>query len=209
MKCSYYTLCTMSVKRTRERKRVARQERERFDFLIELFHNRFAVPILGELSVRGGGGRVVELASALGASRGGVAGALRSLTDRGLLTRNVGHGHPLRPEYLLTSAGEAVATEAGRIVTLVGRWAIQDHAFRKWSLPVAYGLGEQGARFSELRSRLPGITDRALSDALRTLVTARLTIRSVEPSHPPRVLYLPTGKARDLLDPLRRLADAA
>lgn len=177
-------------------------------FLVELFHHRWTVPVLALLRA-GGGGRVAELTPRLGASRGGVVQALGSLVDLGLARRNPGHGHPLRPEYLLTSRGELVAAAAERIVRLTERWSIQRCSFRKWPLPVAYGLGEEGARFSELRARLPGITDRALSDALHTLATSQLAERVVHPGRPPGVEYLPTARARQLLPPLRRLADAA
>lgn len=178
------------------------------EFLAELCHRRWAVPVLAELW-SGAGGRVVELTNGLGASRGGVRQALGALTDLGFVARNSGHGHPLRPEYVLTRRGESAAAEAERIVALARRWAIRDQAFRKWSLPVVYGLGEEGARFSELSAWLPGITDRALSAALRTLDSARLAERVVRPSRPPGVKYLPTDRSGALLPPLRRLARVA
>jgi DNA-binding HxlR family transcriptional regulator len=176
-------------------------------FLAGLFHHRWAVPVLAALSA-GAGGRVIELTHRLGASRGGMRQALGSLVDLGLAARNPGHGHPLRPEYLLTARGERVAADAERIVELVHGWSIESVAYRKWPLPVVYGLSD-GARFSELRARLPGITDRALADALRALGTSRLTERVVHPGHPPGVEYLPTARAGELLLPLRRLARAA
>lgn len=177
-------------------------------FLAELTHHCWAVPVLAGLSDRGGG-RAVQLAHELGASRGGVRQALGSLVDLGLVTRYAGHGHPLRLEYLLTQRGERIAAEAERIVQLTQSWSIQRLAFRKWSLPVAYGLGDEGARFSELRGRLPWITDRALSEALRALALSRLAERVVRAGHPPGVEYVPTTRASELLLPLRRLAEAA
>lgn len=177
-------------------------------FLTELFHHRWAVPVLGELSARGGG-RVVELTNRLGASRGGVRPALGSLVELGLAARNPGHGHPLRPEYVLTARGERVATAAQRVVELARRWSIERSAFRKWPLPVAYGLGEEGARFSELRARVPGITDRALSGALQTLTASALAERIVHPGRPPGVEYRPTDRAGELLPALRGLTKAA
>lgn len=177
-------------------------------FLVELFHHRWAVPILAELA-SDGGGRVAELTTGLDASRGGVRQALGALVDLGLVGRNMGHGHPLRPEYVLTESGRAVAIGAERIVEFARAWTIERHAFRKWPLPVVYGLGEDGARFSELRDRMPGVTDRALSIALRTLGTTRLAERIVRPSRPPGVLYLPTDRAEAILPSLRRLARAA
>lgn len=178
------------------------------EFLMRLFHHRWAVPVLAGMAASGGG-RAVQLASAMGASRGGVRDALGSLVDLRLVIRNPGHGHPLRPEYVLTTRGEHVGAAAARIVELTRRWSIEDIAFRKWPLPVAYRLGDEGARFSELRARVPGITDRALSDALRALGSARLAERVVHPGYPPAVEYLPTELAGELVPRLRNLAEAA
>lgn len=175
--------------------------------LIGLFHHRWTVPALAQMS-GSGGARVAELSHALGASRGGLVQALHWLVNARLIERNPGHGHPLRPEYLVTVTGVPVATAAAEIVALARRWSIEPHVYRKWPLPVAHSLGG-GARFSELRMRLPGITDRALSEALRCLSTSRLAERVVRPAYPPRVEYLPTARATKLLSPLDRLADAA
>lgn len=177
-------------------------------FLAELCHHRWAVRVLARLCM-GGGGRTAELARALGGSRGGVGQAMAALIDLGLAARNAGHGHPLRPEYVATARGERVGAEAERIVGLTRRWSIERYAFRKWPLPVAYGLGEEGARFSELSARLPGITDRALSDALRALAASRLAERVVHADRPPAVEYRPTERSVELLPPLQRLVEAA
>lgn len=175
-------------------------------FLAALFHHRWAVPVLEALSGRGGG-RTAELVATLDASHGGVQHALAGLIDLGLARRNPGHGHPLRPEYLLTARGARLAPEARRIGELTRAWSIQRVALLKWPLPVAYGLGD-GARYSELRARLPGITDRALSEALRALASSRLAKRVVHPDHPPGVEYRPTERGAELLPALRRLAAA-
>lgn len=178
-------------------------------FLADLFHHRWAVPLLAEFSSSGGGGRVAELAARLEGSRGGIRHALLSLVDLRLVAENPGHGHPLRPEYVLTPRGERVAAEAEEVVELARAWTIQDQAFRKWPLPVLYGLGDEAARFSELRTRIPAITDRALSSALQALTATQVTDRVVRGTRPPRVLYHPTARAKELLPPLRRLTLAA
>lgn len=173
--------------------------------MVDLFHHRWAVPALAEMATRGGGGRVAELTGALGASRGGVRQAIVALEELGLVERNRGHGHPLRPEWVLTELGGVTGVEAARVLALARDWKIQDLAFRKWPLPVVYAMGETGGRFAGLRERLPGVTDRALSNALRTLGSIGLADRVVQPSRPPRVLYHPTDRARQLLPPLRAL----
>ena len=43
----------------------------------------------------------------LGLSRSMLTASLTQLIEAGWLQRNPGHGHPLRPEYVLTDAGRA------------------------------------------------------------------------------------------------------
>ena len=78
--------------------------------LAELFHRRWAVPILAELH-RDRGAKFVTLAYRLSASQTAVRQTLDELIQRGFVRRNSGYGHPLRPEYLLTSRGDRLAPE--------------------------------------------------------------------------------------------------
>jgi DNA-binding HxlR family transcriptional regulator len=178
----------------------------RADFLTGLCSHRWALPLLPRLA--SGRGRVIELAVALGASRGGVRQALEALITLDLAVRNTGHGHPLRPEFVLTPRGRRLAGIAGQIVVLTDRLSIQNCAFRKWPLPIIHSLGARGARFSELRRRLPGITDRSLSAALVELEAARLADRVISTGRPPTVEYLPTQRAGELRPLLTRLVAA-
>jgi DNA-binding HxlR family transcriptional regulator len=174
-------------------------------FLTRLCHHRWSVPVLARVGERGGG-RVAELVSALGGSPGGVRQAMDALIRLGLVTRNPGHGHPLRPEFVLRPEALRIAAAARAVVERIEQWSIQDIAFRKWTLPVVYALGE-GARFSELRGRLPGITDRSLSEALQRMETARLARRVVHGGRPVGVEYVPTARAGKLRPLLGRLAE--
>lgn len=177
-------------------------------FLAELFHHRWSIPILAQLQGRDGG-RVVELAHVLGASRGGVKQAVDALGRLELLGRNPGHGHPLRPEFLLTPLGHRLVDPSCALVRLIDGWSISGQAFRKWPLPVVYGLGEEGGRFTQVRGRLPEITDRALSDALQVLETAALVDRVVHDDRPPAVHYRPTQRGSELRPLLGQLVRAA
>jgi DNA-binding HxlR family transcriptional regulator len=74
-----------------------------------------------------------------------------------------------------------------------GRWraAVLDQLFQ----------GEQ--RFSELKRRIPGITQRTLSQQLRDLRAAGILERTVHPDTPPHVVYTitPLGESlRPLLE---------
>jgi DNA-binding HxlR family transcriptional regulator len=49
----------------------------------------------------GQGERFVTLVNRLGASKDAVSATLAQLIDDGVVQRNPGYGHPLRPEYLV------------------------------------------------------------------------------------------------------------
>src|SRR6201989_1170662 len=134
--------------------------------LVERFHHRWAAPALALLDQRGGA-RFVELQRKLGVTRESLRRALDALTGLGYVRRNEGYGHPLRPEYLVTERGLAGSGLATRVSTSPAR----DTLLRKWSVPVLTTL-EEPHRFSEIRTRLGGVTPRALALALRDLEDA-------------------------------------
>ena len=162
--------------------------------LIALCHYRWSAPVLAELG-RTHGTRFVVLAKHLGVGRTSLRRTLDALVELGLVRRNPGYGHPLRPEYLLTSAGESVAARCERLLAAVD--GTRDVVLRKWSLPVLAALGQR-ARFSELRDALPGVTARALALALKDLERAGLVDRRVEETYPPTAVYAPTLAAARL-----------
>ena len=60
----------------------------------------------------------------------------------------------------------------------------------KWSVYVIHKLGDAGTlRFSELRRRVAGISQRMLTVTLRTLERDGLVTRTMYPEMPPRVEY--------------------
>lgn len=163
--------------------------------LIALFHHRWAVPVLAELE-RQRGSRFAALVGILGLGRESLRRTLDALIALGLVERNPGYGHPLRPEYVLTPHGAEVAARCRRLLDALGDE--REVALRKWSLPVLVALGRAG-RFSELRAELPGITPRALALALKDLQAAGLVERVVEDtSYPPTVRYAATAAAQPL-----------
>jgi DNA-binding HxlR family transcriptional regulator len=173
--------------------------------LVELFHLRWATPILVELH-RGRGGRFVTLAHGLGLSRESLRRTLRALLERGLVARNPGYGHPLRPEYVLTAEGARLAPACGELLDALRSAGLEEVGLKKWSMPVLRALDQGAERFSELRAMLPGITPRALALALKDLEAADLVERRVTTDYPPATVYGPTTRARKLAPFLGRLA---
>jgi DNA-binding HxlR family transcriptional regulator len=165
-----------------------------------LTHHRWALPILAELE-RTSGSRFVTLGRRLGVGADSLRRTLAALREEGLVERNPGYGHPLRPEYVLTDRGTAVAPGCAALLELArGR---EDVLLKKWSLPVLAAL-DRPRRFSELRARLAGVTPRALALTLRELEAAGLVCREVTIDYPPAVLY----RAEAAADELVRLAAA-
>jgi DNA-binding HxlR family transcriptional regulator len=113
---------------------------------------------------------------------------LNHLVEIGLLERNPGHGHPLRPEYRLTVIGMSAAAVADRILAAARS---QDQALlrRVWTVPILTSL-RKPRHFNEIKRSLPMITDRALSQSLKSMEDRDWVQRQVdEAARPPRSLY--------------------
>jgi DNA-binding HxlR family transcriptional regulator len=165
--------------------------------LVALFHNRWSVPILAELHSQRGS-RFVTLSRTLGMSRESLRRTLSALIDSGLVGRNPGYGHPLRPEYVLTSRGERIGAHSGPLVELLRTLGLEAVGFKKWSMPVVHSLANEPLRFSELRERLEGISPRALTLALKELEAAGVLERRVTDDYPPATSYRLIPEARPL-----------
>ncbi|KAA2258063.1 helix-turn-helix transcriptional regulator [Solihabitans fulvus] len=66
---------------------------------------------------------------------------------------------------------------------------VLDHITSRWGIWVLIALQEKELRFYELRERIEGVSEKMLSQTLRTLVRDGLIWRAVEPSTPPKVTY--------------------
>ena len=172
--------------------------------LIALFHHRWAAPILAELH-RGSGAKFVALVNRLGVSRDSLRRTLAALIEKGWVVRNPGHGHPLRPEYVLTKAGARIAPWCARTVKLLRALGIEDVALRKWSMPVAFALGKGRERFSEIKDFLSTSTARALTQTLKELQTVGLVKRVVSDESPPATYYRLTSRGRKLVPLVQEL----
>lgn len=80
-----------------------------------------------------------------------------------------------------------------------------DRVGDRWTVLVVGILGQGDARFSVLRRRIEGISQKMLTQTLRRLERDGLVSRTVYPEVPVRVEYALTGSGRTLLEPLRAL----
>ena len=158
---------------------------------IELFVNTtsraWAIPILARLH-EGTAGRQAPLLAATGASRTAFAQSMQHLIAMGLLERNPGYGHPLRPEFRLTPAGIAAAALAHNIQNVTSD-GDQDLLRRSWTLPVLTAI-HRPRHFNDIKRNLRTITDRALSQSLKVMEVRHWVHRQVDDTaRPPRPLY--------------------
>ncbi|MGV8831428.1 MAG: winged helix-turn-helix transcriptional regulator [Devosia sp.] len=72
----------------------------------------------------------------------------------------------------------------------------------RWSLYIVMALLHGPMRFSQLRRRIDGISQKMLTQTLRELEEDGIVHRTVTPIIPPRVDYELTAMGRELQDPL-------
>ncbi|MBA83127.1 MAG: transcriptional regulator [Rhodobacteraceae bacterium] len=155
--------------------------------LVNTTSRAWTIPILAQLHA-GVAGRQAPLLAATGASRTAFAQSMEHLISIGLLERNPGYGHPLRPEFRLTKHGVTAATIASKILNVT---ADEDQGLlrRSWTVPVLTAL-HRPSHFNEIKRNLHTISDRALSQSLKTMEAKNWVQRNVdETARPPRPLY--------------------
>jgi len=173
--------------------------------LIALCHRRWGLLILAALAGREGA-RFVELQEQLGASAQPLREGLDALLAAGHLEPVSGYGHPLRPEYRLAPRRAALATAASALAAAPAGARAQ--FARKWSLPLLAVLASGEQRYTEIASRLPEASPRALALALQGLESAGLIARRVGKERPPAVRYGLAAGGRRLLPALESLLAA-
>ena len=166
--------------------------------LIELVHHRWNLPVLAEL-YRRNGAKFVTLVHALGVGRASLSASLNHLIELGLVRKNPGHGHPMRPEYLLTAFGRAVGEHCWALTKVLGRPGERELAFRKWTLPLVAAIGEEVRRFGDVQNALPDATPRAITLGLKALTGAGWATRSIVDDYPPTAGYRLLTKGRRIL----------
>lgn len=84
---------------------------------------------------------------------------------------------------------------------------VLDHVTSKWGVLVLVALSEQTLRWSELRRRTEGISEKMLAQTLKTLEQDGFVHRAAQPVIPPRVDYSLTGRGRELAELLLPLME--
>ena len=92
----------------------------------------------------------------------------------------------------MPAAGEVFAAACPSRVVL-------DHVTSKWGVLVLVALADGPQRWSELRRRAEGVSEKMLAQTLRTLEADGLVHRDAQPVIPPRVDYSLTARGRELV----------
>jgi DNA-binding HxlR family transcriptional regulator len=158
------------------------------DELVALGRYRWAVPLLTDLTAHKGA-RFVELLNRLEIARESLTRTLEGAIAMGWVRRNPGHGHPLRPEYILTEHGERLAASATRIAAAQRHIGIAPVHLTRWSLPIVRTIADGRQRFNEIARPLPDSSPRALSQGLQALTGQALVDRRLVDGFPPGSVY--------------------
>ena len=75
---------------------------------------------------------------------------------------------------------------------------VLDHVTSKWGVLILVALSEGPQRWSELRRRAEGISEKMLAQTLKTLEADGFVRRDAQPVIPPRVDYSLTGRGEEL-----------
>jgi DNA-binding HxlR family transcriptional regulator len=79
---------------------------------------------------------------------------------------------------------------------------VLDHITSKWAVLVLVALRGGPLRFSALRRRIGGVSEKMLAQTLRTLEGDGFVAREVAPTTPPQVTYSLTGLGLELTEHL-------
>lgn len=86
---------------------------------------------------------------------------------------------------------------------------VLDRIGDRWTVLIVGALGEETLRFSALRRRIEGISQKMLTQTLRDLERDGLVRRTAYPEVPVRVEYALTEAGQSLREPLKALEDWA
>lgn len=162
-----------------------------------VFARRWAVPILAQLA-NSSGCKFVTLTKSLDGSRDSLKASLELLDTLGLVKPNAGHGHPMRPEYILTARGSLISKPAASLVRALDKADTIELGLKKWSMPTLHAVDTGAQRFTSIVDSLRSATDRAVSLALNDVQSMSMIQRTLIDGRPPRNAYTLTRKAKKL-----------
>ena len=145
---------------------------------VEIFQKRWNLRILA-LLYESNGARFVVMKRALNVNADSLTRSLQFLIQGGWVQRNPGYGHPLRPEYILTTRGCDAAPQCRKLVRTVDGLDVADTVYCKWSIPLLVTIKSGAVRFNRLREALE-ISPRALTQGLQRLCASDLVLQRVE-----------------------------
>ena len=99
-----------------------------------------------------------------------------------------------------SSQTQQVCSRFHRAIELIGS---------RWTGAILQTLLQGKTRYAVIKAAIPDITDRMLSERLRSLESEELVSRHVVPETPVRVEYELTTKGRELQDALREIGNWA
>jgi DNA-binding HxlR family transcriptional regulator len=113
-------------------------------------------------------------------------------------------------DILLPCSLDETVRDPGDIPSLCERFHRASELIgRRWTGAILYVLLQSRCRFATLRSAVPGITDRMLSERLQELEGEGIVERTVIPETPVRVEYCLTEKGRSLAPVIDTIAQWA
>ncbi|MFC8454926.1 winged helix-turn-helix transcriptional regulator [Kitasatospora sp. NPDC057223] len=83
---------------------------------------------------------------------------------------------------------------------------VLEHVTSRWGVLVLAALSERGYRFSELRRRVAGVSEKMLAQTLQTLERDGFVLREAHPVIPPRVDYSLTPLGEEAAEYVSALA---
>lgn len=84
---------------------------------------------------------------------------------------------------------------------------VLDHVAGKWTVLIVDALADGTMRYTDLRRRIDGVSQKMLTQTLRQLETDGFVTRTVHPTVPPRVEYTLTELGHSLRTPIAALRE--
>ncbi len=113
------------------------------------------------------------------------------------------------PDYRQETSQETPIDRGNAFAANCPTRQLLDRVADKWSVLVLLILGDGDMRFGGLKRRVEGVSQKMLSQTLRSLERDGLVTREVTPTMPVMVTYGITPLGRELLSALRSMIDWA